>query len=78
MLRFVHSLVKLDKHVLKAPNSCKKFLLQFACLLDGTHANNMQHLSTNLVKQPFKTIEDTNLNNLIDDKIVFSHLGTSL
>jgi len=38
----------------------------------------MQHLSINLVKQPFKTIQDTNLNNLIGDKIVFSHLGTSL
>jgi hypothetical protein len=45
MLRFMNSLGKLEKHVLKALQIFVKSSLQFACLLDGQVASNLGQLA---------------------------------
>lgn len=49
-------------------NKSSKFFLKvpcnFACLLHGSHAKDMQHLITCSLMQILKAIQDTNLNDL--------------
>jgi hypothetical protein len=71
----------------RAPKKLQTFVessLQFACLLHVAatckrHAKAIQHLGTCSLRQLLKTIQGTNLNNLIDHKgLFFSPQTTSL
>lgn len=69
---FVYPSPKLEKHVLKAPKILVKTSLEFACLLDASHAKGNVYGTFNYqLKLPIWTI-------LLITHFFSSHLGTSL
>jgi hypothetical protein len=64
----MHPSTKSKNEMLKKLQILAKRSLQFAYILNGPHANDMQNLSTSPLMQLAKTIQDINLNNVTGHK----------